>query len=43
MDLTLKAVPRKRVIVGWRQLARKVAEIRARQRAAPPPVAKRGK
>jgi hypothetical protein len=41
MDMSAKVVPRKRVIVGWRQTARRVAEIRSRQRTAPAPQAKR--
>ena len=43
MDPTFKVLPRKRVIVGWRQAARRVAEIRARQRPAPAQLPKRGR
>ena len=41
MDSSVKSQPRKRQIVGWRQLARQVADIRSRQRTAPPPQTKR--
>jgi hypothetical protein len=41
MDPTFKVEPRRRVVVGWRQLARRVAEIRARQRPTPVPLPKR--
>ena len=39
MDPTFKVDLRRRVVVGWRQVARQVAEIRARHRPArvPPP------
>ena len=40
MEPTVKNETRKRVIVGWRQLARRVTENRNRQRT-PPPIAKR--
>jgi hypothetical protein len=41
MDPIGKAEPRKRQIVGWRQVARRISENRARQRPAPVPLAKR--
>ena len=41
MDSTVKALPRKRVVVGWRQVTRRIAENRARQQTPPTPVAKR--
>ena len=36
MDST-KSKPRKRLIVGWRQVARRVSENRVRQSPPPPP------
>jgi hypothetical protein len=39
MDSSVKAVPRKRLVVGWRQLARGIAENRARYRLPAPRVA----
>ena len=41
MDSAVKVAPRKRIVVGWRQMARHVAEIRSKQRTAPPPQVKR--
>ena len=35
MDQPVKVTPRKRVIVGWRQLERQRVEIRQRQRTVP--------
>jgi hypothetical protein len=40
MDPIGKAGPRKRHIVGWRQVARRVSENRSRQRTPPTPLAK---
>ena len=39
MDSAVKT--RKRVVVGWRQVARRVSENRSRQRTPPPPQPKR--
>jgi len=39
MDSTVKAVPRKRLVVGWRQEDRRRAEIVKRQRTFPTPIA----
>jgi hypothetical protein len=36
-----KAGPRKRLIVGWRQVARRIAENRSRYHHPPQPLAKR--
>ena len=36
MDSTSKLVPRKRSIVGWRQMARRISENRSWQRTPPP-------
>ena len=42
MVLTDKSGLRKRKVVGWREMARRVTDIRHRHRAPPPPQAKRG-
>jgi len=39
MDSTVKAVPRKRLVVGWRQEERRRTEIVKRQRTFPTPIA----
>jgi len=36
MDTSSKSQPRKRLIVGWRQVARRVTENRVRQSPPPP-------
>jgi len=36
MDTSGKHVPKKRLIVGWRQVARRIAENRSRHRLPPP-------
>lgn len=41
IDTSAKPELRKRQVVGWRQVARRIAENRARQRARPPQVPKR--
>ena len=41
MDPTVKPQSRKRLIVGWRQVARRTAENRSRHRTPPTPLAKR--
>jgi hypothetical protein len=38
MDPIAKTGPRKRHVVGWRQVARRVSENRSRQRTPPAPV-----
>jgi len=38
METTAKTGTRKRHIVGWRQVARRVSENRSRQRTPPAPV-----
>jgi hypothetical protein len=41
MVVTDKSGLRKRKVVGWREQARKVTDIRTRHRTPPPPQAKR--
>ena len=41
MESLAKVGPRKRQVVGWRALARRVAENRSRQRTPPVPLVKR--
>ena len=40
MEPIAKGGPRKRQVVGWRQVARRVSENRSRQRTPPAPVVK---
>lgn len=41
MDPSAKTEPRKRQIVGWRELRRRIADIRSRQRTPAVPQPKR--